>query len=445
MFGNDLGDDNGRAGIMPNCRAAVVHPGPPSREADRCPDMVAVRLCVYCADVCPYRVPQALRHLAVGDRNLPDARQLRRKPSELERIKEEGVLRVITRNSPSTYFRIAMAKPASSTSWSSVSPAPWASNCRSKPPTTSTTSSAVSIVPAARHWPLRDWSPAKAAELARFTRSYLDVTTRVVYHSGQRRPTSPKDLIGKRILVLKGSSRGEAGLAAGGIPELRYDESDAVEVVDLLRMVDEGQIDLTLVESNEMSMNRCISATSAPASTSENRTAAWVVAKGEDDSCSRRPMPSSSRPSRTVHCSACASVTTAMSTCSATSVPMLFAKHLQQRLPRYEKAFRETAKEHGIDWRLLAAIGYRESHWQPEATFQDRRARADDADPAHRQCHGRDQSPRSGTEHSGWRQGPCRCMPACRRVSRSRTALVRPGRLQRRRRPSGRCTQAGRG
>ena len=45
-----------------------------------------------------------------------------------------------------------------------------------------------------------------------------------------------------------------------------------------------------------------------------------------------------------------------------------FAKHLQQRLPRYEKAFRETAKEHGIDWRLLAAIGYQESHWQPEAT-----------------------------------------------------------------------------
>ena len=30
MFGNDLGDDNGRAGIMPNCRAAVVHPGPPA-------------------------------------------------------------------------------------------------------------------------------------------------------------------------------------------------------------------------------------------------------------------------------------------------------------------------------------------------------------------------------------------------------------------------------
>ena len=54
-------------------------------------------------------------------------------------------------------------------------------------------------------------------ELARH--SYLDVTHPVVYHSGQRRPTSPKDLIGKRIPGAQGQQPGgEAGLAAGGIP-----------------------------------------------------------------------------------------------------------------------------------------------------------------------------------------------------------------------------------
>jgi membrane-bound lytic murein transglycosylase F len=45
-----------------------------------------------------------------------------------------------------------------------------------------------------------------------------------------------------------------------------------------------------------------------------------------------------------------------------------FAKHLQQRLPRYEKHFRESAQTHQVDWRLLAAIGYQESLWQPTAT-----------------------------------------------------------------------------
>ena len=45
-----------------------------------------------------------------------------------------------------------------------------------------------------------------------------------------------------------------------------------------------------------------------------------------------------------------------------------FAQHLQQRLPRYEKMFRQAGHTHQVDWRLLAAMGYQESLWQPNAT-----------------------------------------------------------------------------
>ncbi len=45
-----------------------------------------------------------------------------------------------------------------------------------------------------------------------------------------------------------------------------------------------------------------------------------------------------------------------------------FAQHLQQRLPKYEKHFKSYAKVEQVDWRLLAAIGYQESMWQPEVT-----------------------------------------------------------------------------
>ena len=41
--------------------------------------------------------------------------------------------------------------------------------------------------------------------------------------------------------------------------------------------------------------------------------------------------------------------------------------HIAQRLPRYETLFRRIAKTHQIDWRLLAAISYQESHWSPRA------------------------------------------------------------------------------
>jgi membrane-bound lytic murein transglycosylase MltF len=40
---------------------------------------------------------------------------------------------------------------------------------------------------------------------------------------------------------------------------------------------------------------------------------------------------------------------------------------VQARLPRYRSYFQEAAQRYGLDWRVLAAVGYQESHWQPAA------------------------------------------------------------------------------
>jgi membrane-bound lytic murein transglycosylase F len=44
-----------------------------------------------------------------------------------------------------------------------------------------------------------------------------------------------------------------------------------------------------------------------------------------------------------------------------------FIRHVNTRLPRYRNFFLEAERSTGIDWRLLAAIAYQESHWDPEA------------------------------------------------------------------------------
>ncbi|MGA4815700.1 transporter substrate-binding domain-containing protein [Pseudomonas aeruginosa] len=48
----------------------------------------------------------------------------------------------------------------------------------------------------------------------RYSHTYLDVTPQIIYRNGQRRPTRPEDLVGKRIMVLKGSSHAEAARRA---------------------------------------------------------------------------------------------------------------------------------------------------------------------------------------------------------------------------------------
>lgn len=44
-----------------------------------------------------------------------------------------------------------------------------------------------------------------------------------------------------------------------------------------------------------------------------------------------------------------------------------FYRAIQSRLPRYADAFRREAARNGVDWRLLAAVGYQESLWDPAA------------------------------------------------------------------------------
>lgn len=46
---------------------------------------------------------------------------------------------------------------------------------------------------------------------------------------------------------------------------------------------------------------------------------------------------------------------------------LTLARHVKTRLPRYREHFERAAAQVGIDWRLLAAVGYQESHWNPRA------------------------------------------------------------------------------
>ena len=44
-----------------------------------------------------------------------------------------------------------------------------------------------------------------------------------------------------------------------------------------------------------------------------------------------------------------------------------FHKHIDTRLPHLRPAFEIAARDSGIEWRLLAALGYQESRWRPAA------------------------------------------------------------------------------
>src|SRR5690606_19460128 len=103
---------------------------------------------------------------------------------------------------------------------------------------------------------------------------------------GRERPRRVRELAGRQILVLRDSRHAEQLEELPSlIPTLSYEVSDAVEVADLPRLVDEGEIDLTGVASSELAMNQVYYTHSRVGfDLGDPLGLHWVVAGGEDRS-----------------------------------------------------------------------------------------------------------------------------------------------------------------
>lgn len=292
-------------------------------------------------------------------------------PSTLQRVQAEGVLRVITRNSPATYFQDRNGETGFEYELVKRFADDWGLELQIQ---TADNLDELFASLSQKNGPVLAAAGLVASDgrkqVARFSAPYLQVDPQIIYRNGQRRPTRPEDLLGKRILVLKGSSHAEQLKALKlELPELTYEESAEVEVVDLLRMVDEGQIDLTLVDSNELAMNQVYFPNVRVAfDLGDSQSLAWAVAPGEDTSLLDEINTFINRAHENGSLQRLKNRYYGHVDVLGYVGAYTFAKHLQQRLPRYEKDFRLAAQAQGVDWRLLAAMGYQESLWQPAAT-----------------------------------------------------------------------------
>ncbi len=293
------------------------------------------------------------------------------KPSTLERIKEDGVLRVITRNSPATYFQDRNGETGFE--YELVKRFAEDLGVELQIETADNLDDLFSQL-GQPNGPVLAAAGLVSSEQrkhqARFSHPYLEVTPQVIYRNGKTRPTNAAGLVGKRILVLKGSSHAEQlAELKKQYPGLEYEESDQVEVVDLLRMVDEGQVDLTLVDSNELAMNQVYFPNVRVAfDLGDARDQRWAVAAGEDTSLLNEINAFLDKVEKNGTLQRLKDRYYGHVDVLGYVGAYTFAQHLQERLPRFEKHFRTYAKQEQVDWRLLAAIGYQESLWQPEVT-----------------------------------------------------------------------------
>jgi len=137
---------------------------------------------------------------------------------------------------------------------------------------------------------------------------------------------------------------------------------------ELLHLVQERLIDYTVADSNELLLNQHHYPELKPAfDLSGPQPMAWALAHSQDASLYRAVRDFFERIQEDGRLGELLERYYGNRTRLSFVDRRDFRRHLAMRLPPLIPLFRKAAKATGLDWRLLAAIGYQESHWDPKA------------------------------------------------------------------------------
>jgi membrane-bound lytic murein transglycosylase F len=201
-----------------------------------------------------------------------------------------------------------------------------------------------------------------------FGPGYQQIEPLIVYRRGTPRPRKLGDLIGGRLEVVASSSH--AALLEklrAQEPLLTWIEHTQRSSEELIRRVAEGEIDYTVADSHLFELLRHFYPdlrVAFPLGPTDQ--IAWALPKGDE------PLRESIA-AYFAELEATGELKRILDRYYFASNEFdyvgsrAFVRHVNTRLPRYRDFFLEAERSTGIDWRLLAAIAYQESHWDPAA------------------------------------------------------------------------------
>ena len=194
---------------------------------------------------------------------------------------------------------------------------------------------------------------------------YQLVEERVVCGSGVEEVA---DLESARIRIIGDSSYQETlKTLKEEYPGLRWRTTNAQSTEQLLARVAQGKLQCTVADANILALERrLLPRLKSPFAIGVQAELAWFVSpQAKDLTALMEPwfaeMAESQRLDAILN-----KYYSEESPFSAYDI-QLFRERVQTRLPLYEALFRQAEEETGLDWTLLAAVGYQESQWLPDA------------------------------------------------------------------------------
>ena len=203
----------------------------------------------------------------------------------------------------------------------------------------------------------------------RFSPPYQIIRQQVVCNARTLPPPDIKGLIGRHLEVAAGTSYVEVlNRLKLRYPQLSWTTVDTMQTEDLLVQVQQGLVELTIADSNIIDLSRQFNPDLRVAfNLSEPEKLAWAFPLSDDDSLYQaaahflEDMRESGELAQLIErhygpASRFNPINLAA-----------FIDRITADLPLYRDIFQEAGRRYLLDWRLLAALSYQESYWDPAA------------------------------------------------------------------------------
>ena len=290
--------------------------------------------------------------------------------SSLERIQERGILKVITRNTPSTYY----IGPTGATGFEYDMVKEFADHIGVKLEIIvehDFSNILPSIISNKADIAAAGITITSARQsLVTFSDSYHDIEEITVYRAGNKKPRSIEDLAKQDLHLIAESSHEESLLElVNEYDFLTWTSHENVDINYLFESVSQGEFEVVIADSIDYEFNnRFYPRLRRGMSISDTKKLAWAITKSSDESLLNAI-------NEFLDHSKNNGLLKRLDEKHYTHVPSFtyadahtFRKHIEQRLNELIPLFKQVAEEVDVDWRFLAAVSYQESHWDPKAT-----------------------------------------------------------------------------
>lgn len=198
--------------------------------------------------------------------------------------------------------------------------------------------------------------------------AYMQTTTELIYRHGNGTPNTFEELSGKTIVVHDSEQlREKQAFIQEHYPDIHWQRSQ-LSSKELLKQVHQGKIDYTLIDTHEF--------VSLRAKYSRTRSAFPIYYPESlnfalSDQAAEQYLPALNQHLQSMKDDGSLQHEIERfyghSYDSNPRGSHTFFARVSQRLPQYQPLIQSIAQEYQLDWRLLAAVAYQESHWNPLA------------------------------------------------------------------------------